>query len=350
MKIRIFLLLLFCGILIYCSPKLDNQKALEVVKAAFQLSETDKAEVQGISQESNKLMLVKFKINEIQINSKMRRYDKGWQLDEIQDDTGMWLPASNIASVYYQFGVGKKYFFSQATELIKQSFQFIDNSQFDILGISKETKETFLVKFNLKSAVDFYEAQISARMRRYDKGWQFDEIQNKSGMWSPASEFIKSFQSAETIKKTESVKFNIIMKDMEYIASGIKKYISKNGVPPPLGENYTSGHVDNIKNYLVPEYLSDIPERDGFIGYENGAGCIQWHGISENSKTDFILKGNTELTMEALFRKGLGFFESWRYNPKDPEAGFIKISNLDEYKKITAVLFNGRWIRAPKFR
>lgn len=100
MKIKIFCLLLVSFLLSSCGTKLDDVKAADIIKESFELTEDDTVEILGISEESEDVAIVKFKLNDVQISSKMRKYDKGWQLDEIQNDFGMWLPAENLTSSF----------------------------------------------------------------------------------------------------------------------------------------------------------------------------------------------------------------------------------------------------------
>lgn len=82
-----------CLIFLNCGPKFNDVAATAVIQEAFELTEDDVLDMLGISMESKDVALVKFKLNDVQISSKMRQYDKGWQLDEIQNDFGMWVPA-----------------------------------------------------------------------------------------------------------------------------------------------------------------------------------------------------------------------------------------------------------------
>ena len=105
MRIKALIFGMIIVFLLSCSPKLTTENAASIIKNTFQLSDKDKIEILGISKESKISMLVKFKINDIQLNSKMRKYDKGWQLEEIQNDLGMWIPASSIANLFDQGNV-----------------------------------------------------------------------------------------------------------------------------------------------------------------------------------------------------------------------------------------------------
>jgi len=102
MKSKILSLLFVCLLLFYCAPKFNDAKASDVIKQALELTEEDSLEILGISMESKEVALVKFKLNDVQISSKMRKYDTGWQLDEVQNDLGMWIPAENLIKMFSQ--------------------------------------------------------------------------------------------------------------------------------------------------------------------------------------------------------------------------------------------------------
>ena len=99
---KLILLLGICLIFLNCGPKFNDAIAKTVIQEAFELSEDDTLEILGTSMESKDIALVKFKVNDVQISSKMRKYDKGWQLDLIQDETGEWIPAETIINLIAQ--------------------------------------------------------------------------------------------------------------------------------------------------------------------------------------------------------------------------------------------------------
>ncbi|MBD3351573.1 MAG: hypothetical protein GF364_08805 [Candidatus Lokiarchaeota archaeon] len=106
MKTKFFIVLIVFLVFVCCNQKkLDDARANEIIKNAFELSEEDSIEILGISEEPNGVSIVKFKLNGVQISSKMRKYDKGWQLDEIQNEFGMWIPADNLTK---SFGEAEK--------------------------------------------------------------------------------------------------------------------------------------------------------------------------------------------------------------------------------------------------
>ena len=96
MKIKILVGLSVLFFAVGCGPKLNSENAGEVIKTTFNLTGKDVVEILGVSKDSNDVMLVKFRINGTEVNSKMRKYDKGWQLDEVQNRLGGWIPATTI--------------------------------------------------------------------------------------------------------------------------------------------------------------------------------------------------------------------------------------------------------------
>lgn len=103
MKLKTLCLVFVCFLIfVNCGTKLNNAKATAIITEAFGLTEKDALEILGISMESRDISLVKFKLNDVQISSKMRRYDKGWQLDEVQNELGMWVPAENMTKLFSQ--------------------------------------------------------------------------------------------------------------------------------------------------------------------------------------------------------------------------------------------------------
>jgi len=98
MKSRFFVILLGVIFLISCSSKLSTSSASSIIKSGLKLSEKDKLEILGTSEESKGLVLVKFSLNEKALNAKLRKYDQGWQLEEIQNELGLWIPATTITN------------------------------------------------------------------------------------------------------------------------------------------------------------------------------------------------------------------------------------------------------------
>ncbi len=100
MKTKFFVGLAVLFLTVNCGPKLDSENASKVVKTTFHLTEKDKVEITGIAKETNDVMLVKFQINGTEVNSKIRKYDKGWQLDEVQNKLGGWIPTATVSNQF----------------------------------------------------------------------------------------------------------------------------------------------------------------------------------------------------------------------------------------------------------
>jgi len=96
MKTKILVGLLVLIIIASCSSKMKTESAVQTIKKTFQLTDKDKVEILGIAEESKDVRLVKFKVNEKQSAAKMRKYDQGWQLDEVQNEFGIWTPVSAV--------------------------------------------------------------------------------------------------------------------------------------------------------------------------------------------------------------------------------------------------------------
>jgi hypothetical protein len=94
-----FSILIACIVFLFsCSSKLSTNSATSVIKSGLRLSEKDKFEIIGISQESQSLALVKFSISEKTLNVRLRKYDNGWKLEEIQNEMGLWIPAATLTN------------------------------------------------------------------------------------------------------------------------------------------------------------------------------------------------------------------------------------------------------------
>ena len=102
MKLRLIPFLFFLIISFSCSPKIDDLQAVNLIRQTFQLADSDQVTVSGISPEAKGLMLIKFEINGDPLTSRARKYDKGWQLEEVKNDLGMWIPVEVVAKQYSQ--------------------------------------------------------------------------------------------------------------------------------------------------------------------------------------------------------------------------------------------------------
>jgi len=85
-------------ILVACSKSnLTSESAAQIIRQTLQIPENIQVDIQGIAEESRNSAIVKFTANKEQFRARMRKYDRGWQMDDIQGKSGEWIP---IASLY----------------------------------------------------------------------------------------------------------------------------------------------------------------------------------------------------------------------------------------------------------
>ncbi|MCX6563873.1 MAG: hypothetical protein NTU60_09745 [Candidatus Aminicenantes bacterium] len=95
MKIKISILLYFLFYIVNSSSQLSPEAACDLAKKSFKLTDKDRVEVLEISLDSYEtgVLRVKYKINDVEVYTRMKKYDKGWQLEGVRTDYGMWLDA-----------------------------------------------------------------------------------------------------------------------------------------------------------------------------------------------------------------------------------------------------------------
>lgn len=214
---------------------------------------------------------------------------------------------------------------TQAEDVIKSSLELTEKDSLQIIGISMETKEVAIVKFELN------EVQISSKMRKYDTGWQLDEVQNELGMWIPAENLIQAFSQSEKQKNT--------MKEITIIATAIVDYIIDRGTAPTQNGAYDEN--SDFYTALCPFYLKSIPVKDSW-----GNNFLVYCGTAANGKYGIADCRSDDSVVVSLGRDGKK--EVWKFDADSPEAGLFLITNSDDYDK-DLIMWNGSWIRAPKF-
>jgi len=224
----------------------------------------------------------------------------------------------------FLYGCAQKFDEIQAKAIIEKSFELTGKDSVEILGISMEEKDIAIVKFNLN------EVQISSKMRKYDTGWQLDEIQNELGMWIPAENLTKFFSQPEKQK--------IAMLDITVISTGIADFVIDNGITPKQEGIYSEDSDFYIA--LSPFYLKELPIKDpwgnNYRVYCSSAGN-GIYGISGCVSDDFIVV--------SYGRDGEK--ETWEFDAASPEAGIFIVRDSDDFDK-DIVMWNGSWIRAPR--
>lgn len=213
---------------------------------------------------------------------------------------------------------------AQALQAIKQIVQLSDQDIIEIMGISPtETKEEMLVKFKIN------ENQVSSKMRKYDKGWQLDSVQNELGMWIPASTGLSRFDQA---KKYEIAKIETMT-----LATVLEDYVTDHGSFPEAMRPFRAMREDEFFSKIYPLYIKDFPENDPWGGpyfIYLGKACIGTYGIKTAAAYDFIV------VSWGKDKKS----EDWSYDPTRPEAGLFSENDFDR----DIINCNGTFIRVKK--
>ena len=224
----------------------------------------------------------------------------------------------------FLYGCAQKFDEIQAKAIIEKPFELTGKDSVEILGISMEEKDIAIVKFNLN------EVQISSKMRKYDTGWQLDEIQNELGMWIPAENLTKFFNQPEKQK--------IAMIDITVISTALMDFVTDTGTTPKQEGIYSED--SDFYDALSPFYLKEVPIKDpwgnNYRVYCSSAGN-GIYGISGCVSDDFIVV--------SYGRDGEK--ETWEFDATSPEAGIFIVRDSDDFDK-DIVMWNGSWIRAPR--
>jgi hypothetical protein len=129
------------------------------------------------------------------------------------------------------------------------------------------------------------------------------------------------------------------LRDVTFINQAMTDYMTDHGTPPKQSDTYTKGSV--FEKALSPFYIRDLPISDGWEGnfrvYSGTAGNGVYEGIEGCTGKDIIIV--------SYGRDGKK--ESWKYNPRKPEAGLYELKSDKDYDK-DLVIWNGKWIRAPQ--
>jgi hypothetical protein len=239
---------------------------------------------------------------------------------------------------------------NQALELVKSSFGFSDNSLFSVSGVSKVVSEHYVVKFTLKSSVDFYKARLSGIATKY-KDWQFDTIQTEYGVSVSADDYINLYRQEEQLKRKVSQQINETMRTMETLSSAVQRFLEDNKsfkkfIKRPGGEwdiyrsDFDKELDPLIYQAFVPKYLNSLP-RDAWgkeFSFAWGRGC-GGNGLGGFGDNDFRI-GSLGADSVA---------EEWIFDSSKAEANIVPASDLSEYNT-DLVLISGKWVRALKFK
>ena len=145
-----------------------------------------------------------------------------------------------------------------------------------------------------------------------------------------------SKETPESVEKDRQLKS---MKDMDNINHALAYHKTDYGLLPKQAGTYD--RKGDFNKALSPFYLKILPVNDGwgnnFHVYTGKACNGIYDGIKDCTEKDYIV---------ISFGRD-GKKESWKYNPKNPEAGIYEPTSDKDFDK-DLVMWNGNWIRAPK--
>lgn len=155
------------------------------------------------------------------------------------------------------FSCASKFDNTQAEDVIKKSFELRENYSVEILGISSESKNEAIVKFKIYMIFDFedeivkfeiYEDLTLLKLRKYDSGWQIDEVQNVSGTWIPAEFFFEKEKQKDALK------------DIRTISNALAGFFIDNQHLPKQDGTYEEN--SELYKSLSPFYVKVLPIKD----------------------------------------------------------------------------------------
>lgn len=316
MKLKILSFVLACLFLVVdCGTKFNDAKASSIIKEAFGLTKYDTLEILGIFMESENIAEAKFKLNEIELSSKMKRYvDKGWHLDKVQDNLGKWfLPEDiNILCV------------SKAVDFIKEEFELTEEESLKILGFTTLSTEAVVVKFKIN------DVQLRSKLGRRDNYMDMFDFQNELGESVYPGDIV--FNEPSRLKKS--------MRDITVISTALADYVTDNGIVPKQDGNYDRN--SSFYKALSPFYVKRLPIKDGW-----GNNYFVYCGRACNGQLGFSGRRSDYFIVVSYGRDGKK--EDWKFDPRNPEAGLIKMKTEDDFT-MDLIMWNGSWIRAPRTR
>jgi hypothetical protein len=221
----------------------------------------------------------------------------------------------------------------QVSDIIKRDFALSDTDKFEILGISRESSSILIVDIKEE------DKSVKLKLRKYDKGWKVDEVQNELGMWVPMPAGKKVLEAQESAKKEEKNKENqkYTMRDITTITTALADYIIDHGkAPEHMGPIETN---DDLISTLSPFYVKSLPTKDSW-GYPYyvycGKACNGVYGLSDRDDDDIL-----------VFSFGSdGDKDDWAYQELQAESGMYTYNDFSN----DLVMYNGSWIRAPEKR
>jgi hypothetical protein len=262
-------------------------------------------------------------------------------------------------------GCTKRLDVKTAAEVCIKAFGIIDYNRVSVVGISEDLPQTYIVIFRIKSRVDLSEIEIFTKLRKYNSGWRIEGIKNQLGMYINADDTIKKYQIIEERKLYAYIQTKKAKMEMEKISEGINNYINDNATAP-----YASGcEMKSLYSALGSKYSSNLPKNaieEGIYSYLSGykldydklslrifdLGEMLKMGIRVEKKTDYLLYVGIDSNPDS---EDISDFyncvnsEKWRYYEALPAQGIFAVRDIAQLHLTNLIIFNGKWIRAPKF-
>ena len=204
--------------------------------------------------------------------------------------------------------------------------KFIEDIEGEVFDIEKATENVAISKLTQAVSHELIELRI-----------YLDNKDKREKLLEEYQEFIDISQ--KTPELAEKDRQLMSMKDMTYIETAMADYKTDFGVPPKQAGTYDRhGEFDKT---LSPFYIKVLPVEDGW-----GNGFRVYTGKACNGSYEGI-KGCTDKDTVVVSYGRDGKKENWKYNPRNPEAGLYELKSDSDYDK-DLVMWNGKWIRAPR--
>lgn len=208
---------------------------------------------------------------------------------------------------------------TKAIGLITETLSLSDKDVIKILGVSEESKTVILVKATVN------EDTINVKIRKYDKGWQLEEVQNAYGAWLPVA----------TVREASEKKIKSAMLDITTIATALVDYLTDRGTLP--SQNGAIEINSLLISSLTPFYVKELPIKDPW-----GNNYLVYCGKSERKNYGIMRDNADDFLIISLGSDGLK--ENWTFDPANPVSGFFINGDSSE----DLINYDGSWLRAPK--
>ena len=216
------------------------------------------------------------------------------------------------------FGCRPKSNLEIAARTVRETFRLANSDRVQILGLADETDFIKAIKFQINGAT------LVSRMVRYYRGWQLEDIRDRSGLW---------VGKAAAAKYDPAEKNAIAQREIITIASALAAYGRFNGQFAFRDVGYLDKGND-VYAALYPNFAIDLPTQDPW-------GYPYWFLFGKTIKGHFGMTPRQELDFMVFSTGRDGKKDNWIFDPQKTEAGLETVWNPDH----DIIFFNGEWIR-----